>query len=59
MIIVLQGVDALDSRFGGLRSSSNVLQSPRRLPPRGPPTNCMTLVLEELLILNINFYKKS
>ncbi|OAY81058.1 putative transcription elongation factor SPT 1 [Ananas comosus] len=35
----MNGVDALDSRFGGLRSSSNVLQSPRRLPPRGPPTN--------------------
>ncbi|KAJ3695944.1 hypothetical protein LUZ60_001321 [Juncus effusus] len=27
----------LDSRYGALRSSSNVFQSPARLPPRGPP----------------------
>ncbi|KAG1327069.1 Transcription elongation factor SPT5 [Cocos nucifera] len=31
-----KGPDPFDSRFGGLRSSQ-FLQSPRRLPPRGPP----------------------
>ncbi|THU57844.1 hypothetical protein C4D60_Mb03t07870 [Musa balbisiana] len=34
-----KSVDSLDSRFGAFRSSPHILQSPRRLPPRGPPVD--------------------
>ncbi|XP_072977351.1 putative transcription elongation factor SPT5 homolog 1 isoform X1 [Typha angustifolia] len=34
------GLNTSDSRYGGLRSPSSILQSPRSLPPRGgPPVN--------------------
>ncbi|WOK99795.1 transcription elongation factor SPT5 [Canna indica] len=34
-----KGVDSSKSRFGTFRSSPNILQSPRGLPPRGPPAD--------------------
>lgn len=33
---VTQGMDAADSRLGAFRSPARILQSPGRLPPRGP-----------------------
>ncbi|PWZ17025.1 putative transcription elongation factor SPT5 1 [Zea mays] len=33
------GMDTVDARLGALRSSASILQSPGRLPPRGPNMN--------------------
>ncbi|XP_062233340.1 putative transcription elongation factor SPT5 homolog 1 isoform X1 [Phragmites australis] len=33
------GMDTADARFGALRSPASILQSPGRLPPRGPHMN--------------------
>jgi hypothetical protein len=38
-----QGMDTADARLGALRSPASILQSPGRLPPRGPHMNCMIL----------------
>ncbi|AQK83095.1 Putative transcription elongation factor SPT5 homolog 1 [Zea mays] len=34
-----KGMDTVDARLGALRSSASILQSPGRLPPRGPNMN--------------------
>uniref|UniRef100_R7W517 Putative transcription elongation factor SPT5-1-like protein n=1 Tax=Aegilops tauschii TaxID=37682 RepID=R7W517_AEGTA len=34
-----KGMDAADARMGALRSPASILQSPGRLPPRGPQMN--------------------
>ena len=41
--LLVQGMDTADARLGALRSSASCLQSPGRLPPRGPNMNCMIL----------------
>jgi len=40
-ILLVQGMDTADARLGALRSPASILQSPGRLPPRGPHMNCM------------------
>jgi hypothetical protein len=40
-ILLMQVMDTADARLGALRSPASILQSPGRLPPRGPHMNCM------------------
>jgi hypothetical protein len=44
-ILSMQGMDTTDARLGALRSPASILQSPGRLPPRGPHMNCMIFFL--------------
>lgn len=41
---LIQGMGTVDPRFGAFRSSARILQSPGRLPPKAPHTNCMNII---------------
>jgi hypothetical protein len=49
-LLCMQGMDAADPRLGALRSPASILQSPGRLPPRGPNMNCMKFYLSDLFV---------
>jgi hypothetical protein len=41
-VLCTQDMGTADPRLGALRSPASILQSPGRLPPRGPNMNCTT-----------------